>query len=64
MALHQINGLSIRTHHEFPPIPLRNFDWCAVDDSTYEPGHPIGWGPTEQAAIDDLLAEIEEDAAR
>lgn len=63
MALHQINGIKIRTTHEYPPIPVRNFDWCAVDDDTYEPGCPIGWGLTEKAAIDDLMTQIEEDAS-
>lgn len=44
----------IITHHEFPPIPLRQFDWCAYRDGDEESGR-YGWGPTEQAAIDDLL---------
>ncbi len=44
----------IRTHYEHPPIPPREFDWSAVFDG-YEAGDPIGRGPTEQAAIDDLL---------
>lgn len=43
----------IRTHYVFPPIPLRQFDWCAVRDS-YEPGWPIGYGRTEAEAIADL----------
>lgn len=58
MALHQVNGLNIRTHNEFPPIPDRLFDWSAVDDETYEPGCPIGWGSSERAAIQDLLIEL------
>ena len=53
--------LKVRTSHEFPPIPIRSFDWSAVDDSTYDgEGCPIGRGATEQEAIDDLLAQIEE----
>ena len=39
-----------------PPIPMRQFDWEATRRS-YEPGGLIGRGPTEQAAIDDLLAQ-------
>jgi len=51
--------MKIKTEHVFPPIPMRQFDWLAVDDDTYD-GHgcPIGYGPTEQAAIDDLLEQI------
>lgn len=57
MILHVINGLRIRTHFEFPPIPDRRFDYCATEDD-YEPGRPIGWGRTEKDAIDDLLEQI------
>ncbi len=53
MALHNLDGLKIITHHEFPPIPLRGFDWVATLDG-YEPGDAIGYGPTEAAAIEDL----------
>lgn len=61
MAIHKLDGgLTVRTHNEYPPIPCRKFDWCAVDDSTYEPGCAIGWGATEQEAIEDLLLDIEE----
>ena len=48
--------LKIVTTYVHPPIPVRQFDWSAVRDG-YEPGAPIGWGSTEQAAIDDLLQE-------
>lgn len=69
MALHNINGLRVSTHFDYPPIPIRNFDWSAVDDSTYDcdcdqdgffTTCPIGRGATEQEAIDDLLEQIEE----
>jgi hypothetical protein len=53
--------MKIRTEFIFPPIPIRSFDWSAVDDDTYDGhGSPIGYGNTEQAAIDDLLDQIEE----
>ena len=42
------------------PIPC--FEWMAVDDETYDgEGCPIGYGKTEQQAIDDLMWKIEED---
>jgi hypothetical protein len=56
--------MKIRTHYDPPPIPLRNFDWSAVDDQTYDgPGCPVGYGATEQEAIDDLMLQIEDDLA-
>lgn len=55
--------MKIRTNYVYPPIPIRDFDWSAVDDDTYDgPGCPIGSGPTEEAAIKDLLEQIEERA--
>jgi hypothetical protein len=44
----------IITINIFPPIPTREFDWCAFYYGTEENGH-YGYGPTEQAAIQDLL---------
>lgn len=53
--------MKIRTECVYPPIPNRNFDWSAVDDDTYDgPGSLIGWGPTEEAAVADLMEQIEE----
>ena len=51
--------MKIITTNIFPPIPLRQFDWSAVTDN-YEPGHPVGYGETKQAAIDDLLDQLED----
>jgi len=50
----------IRTENVYPPIPIRKFDWSAIDDRRYggEPSDPVGWGATEQEAIDDLLDQI------
>lgn len=59
MSIHNVNGLRIRTEHVKPPIPTRAWDYSAVVEG-YEPGDPQGWGETEQAAIDDLLQQIEE----
>ena len=43
-----------------PPIPLRQFDWKALRDG-YEPGMPVGYGATEEAAITDLLEQETDD---
>jgi hypothetical protein len=50
--------MKIVTHYEFPPIPLRDFDWSAVDGDTYDGTGPVGRGATEQAAIDDLMEQL------
>jgi len=42
-----------------PPIPPRSFDWWAARDG-YEPGCLYGTGPTERAAITDLLDQEDE----
>jgi hypothetical protein len=54
----------IITHHICPPIPDRRCDWSAVtDDYDGAPDssnrHQIGFGRTEQEAIDDLLEQID-----
>jgi hypothetical protein len=49
----------IITENVYPPIPDRRWDWSAVRDG-YEPGDPIGRGPTENAAIRDLLDQEDE----
>jgi hypothetical protein len=58
--------MKIRTEFVHPPIPDRRFDWSAVDDDTYDGAEDsgnrnmIGYGKTEQEAIADLMAKIEE----
>lgn len=47
----------IHTHYEPPPIPVRSYDWSAVTDD-YEPGDPVGYGPTEGEALDDLRSAL------
>ena len=61
MAQHQINGVIIHTNFDYPPIPVRDFDWSAVTDNYdgAEDSHcPIGHGLTEQDAINDLLEQL------
>lgn len=52
--------MKLKTKYDPPPISTRVCDWSAIDDDTYEPGSPIGYGETEQDAIDDLMAQLEE----
>ena len=50
--------MKIRTEHVYPPIPIRQFDWCAYDEDTYcgcGECHPIvGTGETEAEAVADF----------
>jgi len=52
--------MKIKTSFDYPPIPIRCFDWSAIDDETYEPGEPMGRGATESDAVTDLLEQIAE----
>lgn len=50
----------IVTSHVFPPIPVREMDWCAHYDGEEEAGD-YGWGRTEEDAIADFIANCAED---
>jgi len=53
--------VKIKTNYVYPPIPIRCFDWSAIDDDTYDgEGCAIGYGATEAEAIADLLEQIED----
>ena len=47
------------TTYEYPPIPIRDYDWSAVRWD-YEPCGLIGTGRNEQDAIDDLVRQENE----
>ena len=48
----------IITSYECPPIPVRDYDWLAFRQD-WDDGDLIGYGRTEQNAIDDLLEQEE-----
>jgi hypothetical protein len=66
------NGYKIETSCECPPIPVRSMDWCAsIKDGDYDYDwdgegwisvgtDPVGYGATEEEAIQDLLEQLEE----
>lgn len=55
--------MNIRTTYVYPPIPIRQFDWSAIDDDTYDgEGCPIGTGATEREAVMDLYEQVYQDA--
>ena len=51
---------SVRTRYAPPPIPMwEKMAWTAIDDD-YEPGDPVGYGPTEFSAVQDLIEQLED----
>ena len=45
---------SIEVEYIAPPIPLRDFDYRA-NFASYEPGDCVGYGPTPEAEVRDLI---------
>jgi hypothetical protein len=67
MSLHQFNGVRIVTDFWMKPIPMRDSDWMAVtedyDGAEDSPTrNQVGYGPTEQAAVSDLIEQLQDDA--
>ena len=50
----KIKMKKIITSYECPPIPVREYDWSASREN-WDLDEPIGYGRTEQDAIDDLI---------
>jgi hypothetical protein len=50
--------MTIKTSFDYPPIPVRGFDWSAWCDETLDEDSIIGHGKTEMEAIKDLLEQI------
>ena len=57
--------MTIYTTKEYPPIPIRDYDWHAVFDIfCCDEEQPHGWGETEESAVINLLknaTEFEDD---
>lgn len=49
--------MTINIHFEYPPIPVRSFDWSACVDGWEEDG-PYGRGETKGKALVDLGEQI------
>jgi hypothetical protein len=48
--------MRIVTSHQYPPIPMKEFDWAAYFEG--EEDGLVGYGPTEKAALADLLSQV------
>ncbi len=53
--------MDIVTTYAPPPIPSRAYDWAAIDRDSYSGNDtdPIGYGATEEAAIADLISQLD-----
>lgn len=56
--------MNLRTIYDPPPIPERQFDWQCYDEDSYDGAedagalaHCLGFGLTEQAAIDNWYSQ-------
>jgi len=45
----------IATNYDYPPIPIRSMDWSAWYEGEEDEQMDVGTGPTEAAAILDLI---------
>ena len=48
---------SVTTTHVRPPIPSREWDWCAYVEGEEEAGN-YGWGETKSDAVADLIINM------
>ena len=51
--------MTIITEFVYPPIPIRSFDWAAMEEG-YDLGSKVGRGETQEEAVLDLLEQLEE----
>ncbi len=52
--------MKIITQHIYPPIPIRDYDWEAIWED-YDESDYIGYGRTEEAAIENLMEQTTDD---
>jgi len=49
-----LSGKDIITVWCHPPIPVRDYDWCAYHEGDEEIAGRYGWGKSEMEALDDM----------
>jgi hypothetical protein len=55
----QMSAPKVVTSYWPKPIPISKFDWSATTDD-YDLGSPVGFGATEEEAINDLILQLGE----
>ena len=53
-------NINIQAYYDPKPIPIRRYDWEAVDYDTLDYDSVTGFGATKKEAIADLLERLEE----
>lgn len=54
----QWNGSNIKTNFDYPPIPIRSFDYSSWLEGHEDEGMLTGRGPTRGDAVTDLLQQL------
>jgi hypothetical protein len=71
IRFHDFKHGAIDVACECPPIPIRKFDWSAIQDGTYDADYdyeaecyvsrcPLGTGETVSEAIQDVIEQLDE----
>lgn len=52
--------VKIETYYIVKPLPVRDFDWSAIDINSYDgqANDPVGYGKTKEEAISDLVDQL------
>jgi len=51
--------INIQTYYDPKPIPIRRFDWEAVDYDTLDYDSVTGFGATKEEAVADLMERLD-----
>ena len=53
-------NINIQAYYDPKPIPIRRYDWEAVDYDTLDYDSVTGFGETKKEAIADLMERLED----
>ena len=57
----QKSKINIQAYYDPKPIPIRRYDWEAVDYDALDYDSVTGFGATKKEAIADLMERLEEE---
>lgn len=52
--------INIQTYYDPKPIPIRRFDWEAVDSDALDYDSVTGFGATKEEAVADLMERLDD----